>query len=64
MQSTSTQPNSTEVIPRLKTAQYGEVLTTEEVLERLKEENLKKKYKKKIETGNREAYEKIVNRYF
>jgi hypothetical protein len=28
MQSTSTEPNYTEVVPRLKTTQYGEVITT------------------------------------
>lgn len=46
MQSPSAQLKSTEVIPSLKTARYGEVLTTEEVLDRLKEANLKKIQKK------------------
>jgi len=52
LQSTSSQPKTTEVIPRLKTARYGEVLTTDEVLEKLKEANLKK-IQKKTGTGKK-----------
>lgn len=46
MQSSTTTAKNFRGIPSLKTARYGEVLTTEEVLERLREATLKKKQTK------------------